>query len=253
MKHITRLLVFAAVSLASTGFSQVLLTDDFNGATINSSKWTVSLPYADSSVAETSGYLQVRNRGRIASVLPFAGSYSVSGNLMLSNNQFSNSKVVLRTDGSSLGAAEMPGVAVQFQVREDGAVQNQISIYTIGASGGQSAATNLTTPLALGTWYAFSIVDDGASVRLFFDGSSTPTLSLTTAYSAGGLMGFYNREGSAAGSSISNNGNGRLDSITVSAIPEPSTYAVWVGVTTLLLALCRQKRRANIGASANAG
>jgi hypothetical protein len=229
----TTVLIFGIFILVSAAHSQVLFTDNFNGNSVDTSKWTVSLPYNDSSVTETNGYLQVENRGRIASVASFSGDYSVSGSLMLSNNQFSNSKIVLRTNGGSVGAAEMPGVAVQFQVRQDDAIQDQLSIFTIGAPSDQTVSTNLTTPLNLDTWYDFTITDNGNLVQLFFNDSSTPTLGLETDWSAGGMIGFYNREGDDAGSSISNDGIGRLDSITVTAIPEPTSYSMFVGLLAL--------------------
>jgi hypothetical protein len=227
------LFIFELFMFASAGYSQVLLTDNFDGNSVDTSKWTVTLPYGDSSVTENNGYLQVENRGRIASVNSFSGTYSVSGSLLLSNNQFSNSKIVLRSNGGSIGAAEMPGVAIQFQVRQDDAIQDQLSIFTIGAPSDETVSTSLTTPLNLDTWYDFTITDNGNLVQLFFNDSSTPTLALATEWSAGGMIGFYNREGDDAGSSISNDGIGRLDSITVTAIPEPASYSMFAGLLAL--------------------
>jgi len=213
--------------------AQVLLTDDFNAGAIDSSRWNIQNPYADSSVIEGSGYLQVQNRGQLISAAGFSTPYVISGDFQLSNNEFSNAKIVIRSDGESPGMAELNGIAIQFQVRGDSAYARQLSIFTIGAPVESSASVSLDVPLSLDTWYAFEIYDWGDSVELYWDGASSATLTLDSSYSAGDLLGFYNREGAAGGSGISANGIARLDSITVSQVPEPDTYAVILSLFSL--------------------
>jgi hypothetical protein len=233
-----------ALSLFLPAFlsAQVLLTDNFNDSSIDSGKWTTQTPYGDSSIIEGSGYLQVQNRGRLTSVLDFTSPYIISGSIQLSNNQFSNAKIVIRSDDGSIGAAEMGGIAIQFQVREDGAVQNQLSIFTNGAPIESTASVSLNTTLNLDTWYSFEIRDLGSSVELYWNGSSTSTLILNSTYSVGSKIGFYNREGSAAGSGISANGMARLDSVTVTAVPEPATYAAIFGFMALGFVIFKRRK-----------
>lgn len=239
MKLFTLLGLFLPVVLSA----QVLLTDNFNDSTINTGLWTVSTPYGDSTVTETSGYLQVQNRGRLTAIQNFSQPYTITGNVLLSNNEFSNLKIVLRSDNGSIGASEMGGVAIQIQIRGDSGYQNQLSIYTNGAPAEFSASTSLTTSLSLDTWYGFEIRDTGTQVSFYWDGATTPTLTLDTSYSVGSQIGFYNREGAAAGSGISANGIARFDSFTVTAVPEPSTYAAIAGALALVGVMVHRARR----------
>jgi hypothetical protein len=136
----------------------------------------------------------------------------------------------------------MGGIAIQFQAREDGAVQNQLSIFTNGAPIESTASVSLNTTLNLDAWYSFEIRDLGNSVELYWDGASTATLTLNSSYDVGDMIGFYNREGSAAGSGISNNGMARLDSITIAAVPEPATYAAIFGFMVLGFVFIKRRK-----------
>jgi hypothetical protein len=234
----------ALLALLPTALSaQVLLTDDFNDSAINPALWTVSTPYADSSVTESSGYLQVQNRGRLTANQNFTSPYSITGSIQLSNNEFSNAKIVIRSDNGSIGAAEMGGIAIQFSVREDGgSYQNQLGIFTNGAPIESSASSFIDATLDLDTWYSFEIRDTGSEVSLYWNGSVTPTVALSTSYSIGSTIGFYNREGAAAGSGISNDGIARLDSFVVTVIPEPASFAALAGFLILGVAVFRRNR-----------
>ncbi len=68
-------------------------------------------------------------------------------------------------------------------------------------------------------------MDSGSEVSVYFNGSTDPTLTLATTGSAGSRVSFSNREGAAAGSSISDGGVTRFDYITIS-IPEPSALSL---------------------------
>jgi hypothetical protein len=120
---------------------------------------------------------------------------------------------VLRTDGAQY-FAEAKGVVIQYSPQKDnGAFVDQLSIFTIGEAT-QTFAT-LTTPLELDRWYDFRVIDTGDAIYLYWNGSAAPTLSYSTSYRAGNHITFYSREGRGAGSSISNDGRGRLDFISV--------------------------------------
>lgn len=244
-----KILVALAALLASaaSASSQVLLHDDFNDATIDVGLWTVTTPYPDALVQESSGYLKVLNRGRVLTTSAFDAPYQIEGRILLADNPFSPASVVLRTDGSSIGAAEMPGIAVQLGVRRDDAVVDQLQIYTIGAAGSDGAAASLTTALNMNQWYDFRIVDNGTSVHLYWDNAETATLSLASSWSTGDRIGFYNREGGGGGSFISDNGSARLDHFTVSSVPEPRTYGIIFSAALGLLCFRSRRIKALLG------
>lgn len=204
--------------------AQVLLTDNFDGSTVDTSKWSVVTPFSDSFVTQSGGYVQVEDAGRITTQSAFADAVEITGRIQLSNNARNNSKIVLRTDGAQY-FSEVKGVAIQFSPQLDnGSFSNQLGIFTIGELA--QASTSLTTPVALDTWYDFRIVDTGTSVELYWNGAITPSLTLVTSYRAGSKISFYSREGSGNGSAISNNGRGRLDFFTVSAFQLPTITAI---------------------------
>ena len=217
-----------AVLFVSCGFSygqglNVLLEDDFNDGIVDLAKWTMEEPFADSSVLETGGYVELQNRGRITSTIGIDDPYEVRGRFQLSNVERSNIKFVLRSDGVAVPRwSDSQGVAVQFQIRGDAANTNQIAIFNIDSSGTQTGSATLTTPLSLDQWYDFRIVDDGARISLFFNGAITETLGVDTNWSAGNLISIYNREGAAGGSSISAGGIARVDSFSTQELPKPS-------------------------------
>ena len=184
------------------------------------------MPYSDSSVTEGGGVASIENNGRLTTTSLSPASYSVAGSFYMANNPFSNFKVVLRTDGS-LDSTEAKGIAVQFQIQTDGGDTSQnLRIMSIGNPSGDFTTSEVSADLTLNTWNTFLITDDGLNIDLFFDGATTPTVSATSSYSAGDLITFYNREGSAAGSSISANGITQLDYLDITSVPEPSSLAM---------------------------
>ena len=182
---------FLALLFAIAGpmTAQVLMTDPFDGLTVDTSKWSVMTPFSDSFVTQSGGYVQVEDGGRITTQSAFTGAFEITGRIQLSNNAKNNSKIVLRTDGAQY-FSEVKGVAVQFSPQLDnGSFANQLGIFTIGELS--QISTSLTTPLSLDTWYDFRIVDTGTSIALYWNGAITPTLSLTTSYRAGSKVSFY--------------------------------------------------------------
>jgi hypothetical protein len=221
---------FASLAVTAVVAAEPLLTDDFNATAIDTSKWTVTLPFSDSYATQENGYIQLEDGARITSIPSFSGAIEITGRIQISNNEFNNSKLVLRTDGVQY-AAEVKGVAIQFSPRKDyGAYEHQLDIFTIG----EITQTNVsfTTPINLDTWYDFRVIDTGDTIYLFWEGATTtPTLTYTTSYGAGDKISFYSRHGAGDGSFISDNGRGRLDHITV------QTYETFVDCETRAAAL----------------
>jgi hypothetical protein len=210
--------------------AQGVVSDDFNGASINAGLWNVTLPYGDSSVTEGGGVVSIENNGRLTTQTASPSSYSISGSFLMANNPYSNFKIVLRTDGTP-DASEAKGIAFQFNIQNDpaggGSTKDNLRIFSIGDSGGDFTTPEATANLTLNTWNTFLITDDGNNLALYFDGASTPTVSAQSTFSAGNLVTFYNREGNGGGSSISDGGITELDYINITPAPEPSTVSLF--------------------------
>jgi hypothetical protein len=227
-----KLLLLSVLTVCHGAYSQVLLYDDFSGTSIDLNLWAVGLPENDASVTEGSGYVALENAGRITTQQAMQGNYAVSGRFLMANNQFSNFKVVLRSDGTTYnGSRESAGIAFMFNIQDDpaggGSTTHNLGIFSIGNPAGDFYTPSATASLTLNTWHTFRITDDGYNLDLYFDGSASPALSAQSSFSAGDLGTFYNREGAAAGSSISANGITKLDYVQISNVPEPSPLAMF--------------------------
>ena len=232
-------MLFSTVSIALqcglTVQANVLLTDNFDGSSVDSTKWSVNTSIPGSSVSVSGGYLDLRNRGIITSIDNISGPFQIDGRFQLLNNERSNFHIEFRSSGFS-GST----VGVQFQCRTDwNGYVDQISIFDFTTSS--PFWVNLTTPINLNSWYNFKIVDLTNKIDVYFNDSIAPVLSLNTRGSGGNKIVIYNREGSAAGSSISEGGVARFDSINVSSVPEPSALSL-LAVSLGGLALVRRRR-----------
>lgn len=221
--HLPGLLVL----LASYPATAQIFTDNFSGSSINPNLWSVSLPYADSSVTEGGGAVSLENNGRLTTAMPTPTSYEVTGSFLESANPNDDFKVVLRSDGVPYGTTpsiptEAKGIAIQFQIETDtGNTSDNLRIFTIGNPLGDTTTPYASANLLLNTWNTFLITDDGYNVDLYFNGATTSTLTFQSSFSAGDLITMYNREGDDGGSAISNDGITELNSFAV--IPEPAT------------------------------
>lgn len=247
MKILIRLVYLFIVSgLAACGASAQILYDNFSGTSVNTNLWAVTLPYSDSSVTEGGGVLSIENNGRLTTQVPMPASYAVSGEFLMANNPYSDFKVVLRTAGVP-DSTEADGIAVQFQIETDGGdTSENLRIFSIGNPVGDFTTPEVSANLTLNTWNTFLITDDGSDIDLYFDGSSVPTVSATSSYDPGDEITFYNREGAAAGSSISANGITELSYIDITAVPEPSGVAM-TGLGAFGLLGMRKIRRSRKG------
>ncbi len=197
--------------------AQVLLTDDFSGGSIDSGKWSVILPGGSSSVVQSGGVLTTTARGILGSVTDFSAPYSISGSFTMLNS-LEHFNIVFRSDLSGADSFERRGLFVSFSNEGD-----VISIQRYNNAGDTSILGQKSYFLTTGQSYSFSIIDDGLNVALSVNGSSE--LSGSSSYSTGNKIGFYSREFSSTATS--------LDSVTVTAVPEPATYAAILGFVTL--------------------
>jgi len=198
------------------------------------------LPESDAIVTEGGGYVALENAGRITTQISMPTSYEIYGSFLMANNPFSNFKVVLRTDGVTVQNQSVYGIEVQLNIQDDpaggGSTTDNLKIYAQSPGEGVSIGVGSPTAnLTLNTWHTFLITDNGYNINLFFDGATTPNLSAQSTYSAGNLVSFFNRQGGAAGSSISANGITELNEIQITETPEPSSLAmIAVGIFSLI-------------------
>ena len=208
-----------------TIYAQTLVSDDFNGSSVNSSIWNTVLPFGQSQISESGGYLTTTGRGILETVAGFSSPYMVSGAVTL-NNSFEHFEITLRsnlqtgyqsTDGSFY--YELTGVKAEFSA--DG---NQISIQEFTPTD-TTILSQASYSLSIGQTYDFSVTDTGSEIDFAINGVSL--LSAMTTYSTGNQIAFQSREFNDTSSS--------LDFVSIQAVPEPSSFAlVGLGVLSLI-------------------
>jgi hypothetical protein len=246
LKPVLRLFSFLALAVTASG--QVFLTDDFSAGTLNTSNWTQTTPFGDSAVAVAGGNLVLTNRGRVLTQGAFSGGSDIALTFQFSGSAFDSFKLATRTNGSTTnGSAEFDsGIFASFRIQSDGGTTaNNVTLYS------QDYPNATGTSLAQGTFamttgqsYSVRFLDTGSAVSLYINDLVTPFLSAVNSEGYGNQMGLYNREGAAAGSAISAGSQVLIGSFTVTAIPEPSTYAATLGILALWLANRRRPDRA---------
>ena len=235
----------AIAILTLSGFcaqAQTIFTDEFNGNMVDTSRWTVSTAIPGSSVSIANGYLDLVNRGVITTVTDIPSPMQIDGRFQFLNNPTSNFYIWLRSSGMG-----QPGIGIKFEMQAEpwNPELRQISIGDYTGSPETWTENVLifnhsNKMILLDTWYNFKVIDTGYDIALYFDGATTPTLALATAGTAGSKVSFFNREGSAAGSSISEGGLTRFDSITIS-VPEPSSLSLLLAGGAVIAAAKRRR------------
>jgi len=220
----------------------VLLTDDFGGSSVDPQKWLASTATPGSSVTVADGYLNLVNRGVITSIQDFSSPIQIEGRFQFMNNPTSNFYIWLRSAG--LG---QPGIGIKFEMQAEpwNPELRQIAISDQTGTPDTWLENTLilnhsTRLISLDTWYNFKVFDSGSEISVYFNDSYDPTLTLATTGSAGSKIAFFNREGAAGGSSISEGGVTRFDSITIS-VPEPSALSL-LAIGLGGLAMLRRRR-----------
>lgn len=208
---------------ALTASSQILLTDDFSGGSLDTSKWTTDLPFGGSTVVQNGGLLTTTGRGKLVTVSGYSSPYEISGTFTM-NHADEHFLVGFRTSLSTIdGYATTSGMFVEFS--NDG---DNISIQGVGYS--PVASDHKGYSLVTGQSYSFVISDTGTQIAVSINGVTEITATTTNA--TGNKLAFYSREFSSTSTSI--------DSLTVTAIPEPGTYAAIVGALLFGVAVLRR-------------
>lgn len=218
----------ASLAFVAALSGQTLLNDTFSGGSLNSSNWTTILPTGSSTVVQAGGVVTTTARGILATANSFSTPYVISGTFTLLDGS-EHFNVAFRTDLSDSGSSyERPGMLVTFS--NDG---DQISIQRFTNASDWSSLANASYVLNTSQAYSFSITDTGNLITLAVNG--VDQISASSTYLTGGYIGFYSRELGSTATAI--------DSITISAIPEPSTYVAIFGVVALAGVVIRRIRK----------
>ena len=225
------LLAVLVLALAGNAWSQ-LFTDTFNGRTLDSSKWNVLLPFAESVASLSSGAVISKNRGGIITASDFLSPYEISGTFM-NNNARSVFIVTLRSDGSSDTDIYrgLRGLSVSFWA-DDAFPNNRIGIST---SQGTGALWETNFALPSGSPIFYRIFDYGSRISL--EVNDTFITEFSTSYALGGKIGLSSRENA----SINLWGSGDVSIMDFQVIPEPSSLSLLLAGGAVLAAARRRR------------
>jgi len=214
------LLLFLTTSvLCGVGWSQNFLRDEFDGNTISTNRWEIAVPYTDSQMIATNGLALFQNRGRLLSKSSFANAIEITGKFKLAGSSYDIFAVYFRSDGT-IGNPEsfQSGVAAEFKYR--GSDQGQVGVGNVLVHvPGVSVIATANFPLQMNSWYDFKISDNGTNIGVFIADLNNPIITTTSAARAGNRIGIQNREGAAAGSSISAGSITHVDSVFIREYP----------------------------------
>jgi hypothetical protein len=219
-------LFFSFVTMLGVTAPAQLLHDQFNGTSIDTSRWHVITPFPNSSMTESGGNAVFENRGTLLSVASLPTGVDITGRFKFTGNIHDQFQVVLRTNGATTNpSAEFDnGIHFKFAIESDtGSTANQVYISDTSYPNPEVVLAVGTFPMTLNTFYAFRITDDGTNLALYINDLVHPFLIATDSNSYGSQLGLYNREGNG---SISVGSITQLDFITVQ-----TTYT-WSTTTT---------------------
>ncbi len=219
-------------------FPAYALRDDFDGASVDASLWTTSLPFPSgifgpSALNEAGGSLTFVNRGTLITKEAFS-AVDITGRFTITGEQSDKFKIVLRTDGSFCEpyAESANGIAVRFGHIGYNAYNVEFEQRETPSNG--IALANAVYPIALNTAYDFRITDDGSTIDFYIGDLDTPLLSATTAVDSGDRIVIYNGQNLAGP-----NRTTALDFIQI--VPEPAAATL---ICFGLLGMSLRRRRA---------
>tara|TARA_X000000950_G_scaffold286642_1_gene396181 strand:- start:18 stop:713 length:696 start_codon:yes stop_codon:yes gene_type:complete len=231
MKFFLLLLASLAHFVSSVSGFSVNVFDNFDDGLLNSDYWQVSHPNNPfSDVVESLGYVSVINRGALATNFDLDLPYIVSGKFKMKDD-IEIFSVGLRSDlqqGSIFG--EISGISVYFN--NDSNIIG-INEYTNSILTDNYSLTMKDYIFTTNETYSFEIVDTRESIDVYLNNSLELSIENNTHY--GTKIGFHSRE--------YYNGNHitEIDEISIETVPEPSSYALLLGVLALGLVALRRR------------
>jgi hypothetical protein len=223
MKRFTLLALLYCTTLKA----DVLLTDSFDGSSIDSSKWNVSFLMSGSAVSQLNGQVDLVNRGMLSSKQSFASPYEVTGSF-INSNDYDVFTALVRSDGKYTGGTGN-GIGVFFWSEDGGSIiiYEADKVVPTWVGRGYDVTPNQE--------HAFKITDNGSSVDIWFNNSFV--VNYASSFTAGGEIAFHSREGGTVyGTQQSSLVNVQVNSV----VPEPSSLSL-LALGGVVVALRRRR------------
>jgi hypothetical protein len=220
--------------------AQTVLSDNFDGGTIDPTLWQTSEPFSDSSITEGGGYAIFENRGRIITVTNLPTAIDITGSFAFTGNIHDDFTILTRTDGitSNPSAEYDHGMKFALQIENDlGQTTNNVTIIRNSYPATSPVLATGTYPLSLNTFYNFRITDDGTKLAFYINDLTNPVVTASDSTTYSNLLAVYNREGAGGGSTISAGSISELEFITVQEIPNLASVspALCLNTTNLVV------------------
>lgn len=179
--------------LGNTGSTDVILSENFSGDSVDPSKWSVDLPYSDSSIVVAGASCTSHNRGFLVSTDIESNAIEINAMIKLTGDR-TGANLVWKTDGTHTAGSNSTTNGIIL------GIYHESQSVVIGLHNGQYKQVFL--PIPLDTWRQYRIVDTNGTVSLFIDGATTPTIEF--AYNPAEVgsnkkVSFFSRESAYTG------------------------------------------------------
>lgn len=196
----------------------VVLSDSFDGASLDTNAWVVAEPFFDSDMYASNGVAVFLNSGRLLTQANVPNAIQIEGRFKFMGSDNDAFRIYVRTDGDANDpyGRFVNGVEVIFSFREgdNGTIGSNNVLMGIPLVTELGTRTNFL--FQTNVFYDFRITDDGTNLSLFLGNLTTPLLERSTTTRAGNRVGIHNHTGLGT---IADGSLVHLDYITVTEIP----------------------------------
>lgn len=213
--------ILCLLSANSVFASEILFQDNFAGTQINTNLWTVTLNNlnaGNSSVVQSNGMVILTDRGTITAVQGFTSPISISGSFQFLQHDQEVLTLVTRSTGGPTPNiyGEQLGLALGFY--KHGVVQ----FMSITETDHHTIAGTNYGAFEFNQWYNFVFEDNGTNASVTLESFPTFSTEVDPALGSGDKLSIYdNGQFNPDGTKST-----AIGPITVSTVPEPSTYAL---------------------------
>jgi hypothetical protein len=217
-----------------------LLTDSFNGVSLDTNIWNVFEPSTTAgggvgSVTLSSGAVVLNSRGTLTTKQDFPFGLDIYGRFRFDGTT-DRFMVWTRTTGASTNpwSDRDNGIYFRFQQNSSsigiaewsvGGISNLTGPYINDPSVYHNELGTVGANLPSRTWLEFRIKDTGNQVELYLGDLLNPKIIATSTFSPGSRVSFNN--GYNPGQTVS------IDNVTIS-VPEPSSFSLLAGGAVLM-------------------
>ena len=223
-------IIVLTFALLSTLRADVLLTDSFDGSSIDSSNWNINLPFATSQAYVSNGKFVTYDRGIITSTAtfnPYIQPYVVEG-VFTPENWNTVFCVTLRSNGAlDIPSSESLGIRVGFW----SSPMPGVTVTPVFLNNSGSNVSSSIPSLANGVSYDFAITDFGNKISVAINGSEVVVADIND-YTSGGSISLFSSQQYVLN---------KLDVIKVNSVHEPSALSL-LAVGLGGLAILRRRR-----------